>query len=138
LLNEHTSKLLLRPETRYFLVASSTAAARDDIDYLVKKLGKLEMTPQAILLNSAFVPERDWTHVLETTDVTTSAIREVLATLRLDRESRQRATARITKQFAKRYPNLPQVPLPFVEAVEPRSIVQALAQYVDMPTLLAG
>ncbi len=137
LLNEHTSKLLLRPETRYVLVASPTAAARDDIDYLVKKLGKLEMTPQAILLNSAFVPERDWTHVLETTDVTTSAIREVLATLRLDRESRQRATARITKQFAKRYPNLPQVPLPFVEAVEPRSIVQALAQYVDMPTLLA-
>jgi anion-transporting ArsA/GET3 family ATPase len=138
LLNEHTSKLLLRPETRYFVVASSTAAARDDVGYLIKKLGKLDMTPQAILLNSAFVPEREWTHVLEAASVTTAAIDEVLSTLTLDREARQRATARFTKDFSKRYPNLPQVLLPFVEAVEPRSIVHALAQYLDFPALVAS
>lgn len=137
LLNEHTSELLLRPETRYFLVASSTAAARDDVDYLIKKLGTLEMAPQALILNSAFVPERDWIHVLETADVTTTAIDEVLSTLTHEREARQRATARITSAFSKRYPNLPQLPLPFVEAVEPRSIVHALAQHLDIPTLLA-
>ncbi len=119
LLNEHTSELLLRPETRYFLVASPTAAARDDVDYLIKKLGKLEMAPRALILNSAFVPERNWIHVLETADVTTTAIDEVLSTLTHEREARQRATARITSAFAKRYPNLPQLPLPFVEAVEP-------------------
>jgi len=137
LLNEHTGELLLRPETRYFLVASPTAAARDDVDYLIKKLGTLKMAPQALILNSAFAPERDWIHVLETADVTTAAIDEVLSTLTHEGEARQRATARITRAFSKRYPNLPQLPLPFVEAVEPRSIVHALAQYLDIPTLLA-
>jgi len=136
LLNEHTSELLLRPQTRYFLVASPTAAARDDVDYLIKKLGKLDMAPQALILNSAFVPERAWTRVLETADVTTAAIDEVLSTLTLDGESRQQATAGITKYFSERYPNLPQLPLPFVEAVEPRSIVHALVQYLDIPMLL--
>jgi len=137
LLNEHASELLLRPETRYFLVASPTAAARDDVDYLIKKLGALEMAPQALILNSAFVPERDWIDVLGAADATTAAIDEVLATLTHEREARQRATARITSTFSKRYPNLRQLPMPFVEAVEPRSIVHALAQHLDIPTLLA-
>ena len=110
LLNEHTSKLLLRPETRYFLVASSTAAARDDVSYLVERLRKLEMAPQAILLNSAFVPERDWMRALETADVTTTAIDEVLSTLTHESEARHRATARVTRAFSKRYPKLPQLP----------------------------
>jgi hypothetical protein len=48
------------------------------------------------------------------------------------------ATARFTRDVSKRYPNLPQVLLPFVEAVEPRSIVHALAQYLDFLTLLAS
>jgi anion-transporting ArsA/GET3 family ATPase len=137
LLNEHTSELLRGPETRYFLIASPTTAARDDVDYLIKKLAALEVAPQALILNSAFVPERNWIHVLETADATTTAIDEVLSTLTHEREARQRATARITSAFSKRYPNLPQLPLPFVEAVEPRSIVHALAQYLDIPTLLA-
>ena len=137
LLNEHTGELLLRPETRYFLVASPTAAAKDDVDYLIKKLGTLEVAPRALILNSAFVPERDWMRVLETTDVTTAAIDEVLSTLTHEREARHRATARITGAFSKRYPNLPQFPLPFVEAVEPRTIVHALARHLDVPALLA-
>ena len=65
LLNEHTSDLLLRPETRYYPVASPTTAARDDVDYLVKKLAKLDIVPRALIVNSAFVPERDWVQALD-------------------------------------------------------------------------
>ena len=137
LLNEHTSELLLRPETRYFLVASPTAAAREDVDYLIKRLGALDMTPQALILNSAFVPDRDWVHVLEAADETTPAIHQVLSTLNEERETRGRAAARTTSALSRRHPNLPQVRLPFIETVEPRSIVHALAQCFDISSLLA-
>lgn len=138
LLNEHTSELLLRPETRYFLVASPTAAARDDVDYLIKKLRTLETTPQAIILNSAFAPERDWVHVLEAADETTPAIDEVLDTLNEERETRRRATDRITRAFSRRHPSLLKFQLPFVETVEPQSIVHALAQHFDTSALLVS
>ena len=136
LLNEHTSDLLLRPETRYYPVASPTAAARDDVDYLIKQLGKLGISPRALILNSAFVPERDWVQVLEASGETTPAIDDVLSGLNDERATRNRAAARITDAFSRRYPQLPQVRLPFVESVEPRSIVHTLSQGFDVAELL--
>ena len=136
LLNEHTSDLLLRPETRYFLVASPTAAARDDADYLIKKLEKLGIAPHTLILNSAFVPERDWVQVLEAAEETTPAIHAALCALNDERETRTRAAARITDAFSKRQPNLQLLRLPYVETVEPRSIVHSLARSFDIPALL--
>jgi hypothetical protein len=136
LLNEHTSDLLLRPETRYYPVASPTGAASDDVDYLIKQLGKLDITPKALILNSAFVPERDWVQLLEASGETTPAIDEVLCTLNDERATRNRAAARITDAFSRRYPSLPQLRLPFIESVEPRSIVHALSQSFDIASLL--
>lgn len=136
LLNEHTSDLLLRPETRYYPVASPTAAASDDVDYLIKQLAKLDISPRALILNSAFVPERDWVQVLEASGETTPAIDDVLSALNDERATRNRAAARITESFSRRYPSLPQLRLPFVESVEPRSIVHALSQSFDVDALL--
>ncbi len=136
LLNEHTSDLLLRPETRYYPVASPTAAASDDVDYLIKQLGKLDISPRALILNSAFVPERDWVQVLEASGETTPAIDDVLSALNDERATRNRAAARITDAFSRRYPGLPQIRLPFVESVEPRRIVHALCQSFDVAALL--
>ncbi len=137
MLNEHTSELLLHPDTRYFLVASLTAAARDDVDYLFRKLSALDLTPRALIINSAFVPTRDWIDVLESSDETTTAIREVIAALDEEEATRQRAAERTTGAFSRRYPNVPQVRLPFIEVVEPRSIVHALADHFDISALLA-
>ena len=136
LLNEHTSDLLLRPETRYYPVASPTAAARDDVDYLIRKLGKLGIVPRALILNSAFVPERDWVQVLEASGETTPAVDDVLSTLNDERATRNRAASRITDAFSTKYPGLPQLRLPFLESVEPRSIVHALSQSFDIAALL--
>jgi len=136
LLNEHTSDLLLRPETRYYPVASPTAAARDDVDYLIKKLGKLDIAPRALILNSAFVPEHDWVPVLEASGETTPAIDDVLSALNDERATRNRAASRITDAFSRKYPGLPQLRLPFLESVEPRSIVHALSQSFDIAQLL--
>jgi anion-transporting ArsA/GET3 family ATPase len=137
LFNEHTSELLLHPDTRYFLVASPTAAASEDVDYLIKKLSTLGMTPKALILNSAFVPEHDWIEVLENADVTTPLVRGLLAVLREEKEIRERAAARLSSSFARRHPELRQLPLPFIEVVEPRSIVNALSEYFDIKELLA-
>jgi anion-transporting ArsA/GET3 family ATPase len=136
LLNEHASDLLLRPETRYYPVASPTAAASDDVDYLIKKLGKLDIAPRALILNSAFVPERDWVQVLEASGKTTTAIDQVLSGLNDERATRNRAASRITDAFSRKYPSVPQLRLPFIESVEPRSIVHALSQSFDIAALL--
>ena len=51
--------------------------------------------------------------------------------------TRNRAAERTTGAFSRRYPDVPQLSLPFIEVVEPRSIVHALADYFDIPALLA-
>ncbi|RLB40106.1 MAG: hypothetical protein DRH30_08890 [Deltaproteobacteria bacterium] len=60
-----------------------------------------------MILNSAFVPERDWVQLLEASGETTPAIDEVLSTLNDERATRNRAAARITDAFSRRYPSLP-------------------------------
>ncbi|MDH3200036.1 MAG: AAA family ATPase [Myxococcales bacterium] len=137
MLNEHTSELLLHPDTRYFLVASLTVAARDDVHYLFRKLSALELVPRALIINSEFVPKRNWIDVLENSDEMTTAIREVIAALDEEDTIRKRAAQRTTAVFSRRYPNVLQLSLPFIEVVEPRNIVHALSDYFDIPALLA-
>lgn len=134
-LNEHTAELLLGPRSRYLLVAAPTGAAKDDTEYLMRRLGKLDVEPTTLLINSAFVPERPWMTVLENDGETTPSIREVLATLSEEKESRERATARVSQSFSKRHPHVAQLRLPFVAAIEPQSIVRTLAETFEAQPL---
>ncbi len=134
-LNERTAELLLGPRTRYFLVAAPTGAAEDDIEYLMKRLGKLEIEPAMLLINSAFVPKRQWMTVLTKHEDTTPVIREVLTALAVEQQSREHATGRVSEAFVRRHPTVAQLRLPFVEAIEPRHVVEALAACFEAQTL---
>ena len=135
-LNARTGELLLRPDTRYFLVAAPTAAARDDAHYLAAKLRALRVQPQGVILNSAFVPERQWLDELEQTDEIGDSIREVLSALQAEAALREQAASEVAAAMAKRHPRLKQHRLPFVEAAEPRHVVEALSSILDVGQFL--
>lgn len=130
-LNEQTAQLLLGPQTRYVLVAGPTGAAEDDVGYLVHKLAKLNLHPAKLLINSAFVPPRPWVSLLRQSDQATPAILEVVDTLSDEKSARETAAKRVTATFAREQPNLSQIELPFVESIEPKRVVYALADCLD-------
>jgi len=138
MLNEHTSELLLHPHTRYYLVAAPTLAARDDVEFLIRKLGSLDLRPEAVIFNGSFLLERPWIDVLESADETDEVVRGVLSMLRVEERIRAKAASRIASVFSTKHPALRQVPLPFLEMVEPRDIVHALADHLSTTTLVEG
>lgn len=135
-INEKTGDLMLRPETRYFLVAAPTSAAREDASFLFKKLSQLEVKPRGLILNSAFVPPRQWLDVLDDTDALSASVRTVLDSLQEEARIREEAAAEVSKTMAARHPRLAQVRLPFVEAAEPRQVVEALSAALDVNRML--
>jgi anion-transporting ArsA/GET3 family ATPase len=137
-INERTGDLLLRPNTRYFLVAAPTAAAREDASFLFKKLGQLEVRPRGLILNSAFVPERQWLDVLGETDSLSASVRTVLDSLQEEARLRDEAATEVSSTMARRHPRLSQLRLPFVEAAEPRQVVEALSTALDPEKLLGA
>ncbi|MEM7139063.1 MAG: ArsA-related P-loop ATPase [Myxococcota bacterium] len=137
MLNEHTSELLLHPDTRYFLVASPTAAARDDVDYLIRKLRSLKREARAIFVNSAFVPPRPWIETLQSAEGVSGAFREALADLQREEAVRNAATERISRSFEHKHPELQRLLLPHVEAIEPRAIVHAIADQFAESAIVA-
>ena len=135
-LNAKTGDLLLRPDTRYFLVAAPTAAARDDAHYLAKRLRSLRVKPEAIILNSAFMPERPWVDVLEAAEDLSDPIRDVLETLQREAMLRESAASQVSTALASRHPELEQLRLPFVEASKPRDVVEILSASLELDRLL--
>ena len=135
-INERTGDLLLRPDTRYFIVAAPTASAREDASFLFKKLGQLEVRPRGLILNSAFVPERKWLDVLDEKDTLSASVRTVLDSLQEEARVREEAATEVSSTMARRHPRLGQVRLPFVEAAEPRQVVEALSSALDVDKLL--
>lgn len=113
-INEHVSRLLLHPNTHYFLVAAPTTAARDDAQYLARRLKALRILPRAVILNSAFVPENEWLDVLEDSDLESEELRSVLSTLREESEIRERASCEVARTFSRHQPSLAQLRLPYV------------------------
>ena len=136
-LNEHVARLLLHPRTHYFLVAAPTTAARDDAQYLLKKLRSLKIDPRGFILNSAYVQESDWIDVLEDSDVDSDCIREVLASLREEHQVREQASARVARTFSNRHPSLTQLRLPYIEVPDPRDIVLALSNEFDLSHMVS-
>jgi anion-transporting ArsA/GET3 family ATPase len=135
-INEKTGDLLLRPDTRYFLVAAPTTAAREDASFLFKKLTQLEVRPRGLILNSAFVPSRGWLDVLDETDSLSTSVRSVLDSLQEEARIREEAASEVSTTMARRHPRLAQHQLPFVEAKEPRQVVEALSAALDVERIL--
>ena len=136
-INDHSGDLLLHKDSRYLLVASPTGAARDDVDYLIKKLRQLGIVPTGLIINTAFVQERSWMETLEKSELPTPALRTVLDELRTRQETRKSAAERTVRSFSSRHPGLPQLRLPFVEVAEPRRIVDILSSHFDVDSLLS-
>ncbi|MEM8608588.1 MAG: ArsA-related P-loop ATPase [Myxococcota bacterium] len=134
-LNEHTSELLLHPSTQYYLVASPTVAARDDVEFLIRKLRSLGVQARAVLINSAFVPPRPWIETLQAAEGVSDALLESLADLQHEEAVRQRATEQVTASFLAKHPDLTQLLLPYIEAIEPRAIVRAVAAELGQSSL---
>ncbi len=130
-LNEQTAQLLLGGRTRYVLVAGPTGAAEDDTGYLVRKLAKLNLHPSRLLINSAFVSSRPWADVLRASNQMPPAILEVLQTLSDENSARESGAARVKATFAREHPTLSQTELPFIESIEPKKVVYALAECLD-------
>ncbi len=135
-LNERVGRLLLDPQTHYFLVAAPTTAARDDAKYLLKRLKALRLSPRALILNSAYVPENEWIEVLEEADLESEELRSVLSTLREESEIRERASSDVARAFSRQHPSLEQHRLPFVEVPEPREVVVLLSRQLDVAQLV--
>jgi anion-transporting ArsA/GET3 family ATPase len=136
-LNERVSRLLLDRNAHYFLVAAPTAAASDDAQYLFKRLKALRVSPRALVLNSAYLPENEWIEVLEEIELESDELRAALSTLREESEIREKASDAVSGSFSARHPSLPQLRLPYVELPEPREIVLQLSRQLDVTHLLA-
>jgi hypothetical protein len=135
-LNEHVGRLLLDPRTHYLLVAAPTTAARDDAQYLLKRLEALRISPRALILNSAYVPENEWIEVLEQADLDSEDLRSVLSTLREEAEIRERASSEVARTFSRQHPSLAQHRLPYVEVREPKEVVVELSRQLDVAHLV--
>ena len=136
-LNERVGRLLLGRNAHYFLIAAPTAAARDDAHYLFKRLKALRVSPRALVLNSAYLPENEWIEVLEELELQSDELRAALSTLREESNNREKASAAVSGSFATRHPSLPQLRLPHVELPEPREIVLQLSRQLDVMHLIA-
>ena len=135
-LNEQTSGLLLGDATRYLLVAAPTGASEEDVDFLVARLKKLDVAPKAIIVNSSYTPEPVWMQVLAHSTATTPAMHEALEAIHLEQQARARAAERTLSTLARRHGRVPRMQLPFVEAAQPREVVEALSRELDLPGIL--
>ena len=118
------------------LVAAPTTAARDDAQYLLKRLKALRVSPRALILNSAYVPENEWIEVLEDADLDSQELRSVLSTLREESEIRERASTEVAQAFSRQHPSLAQHRLPYVEVREPKDVVVELSHQLDVAHLV--
>jgi anion-transporting ArsA/GET3 family ATPase len=127
-LTAQAAELVLGARSAYALVAAPTAAAHDDVRYLVKRLEKLGRAPRAIVINRADTAPAPYAQVLRAAPALPGAIAEVLAVLEGERERRTEAADRLAADLAAHLPGIPQVRLSYLEHPAPEAIVMALAE----------
>jgi anion-transporting ArsA/GET3 family ATPase len=127
-LTARAAELLLGERSAYALVAAPTAAAHDDVLYLVKRLEKLGRKPRSIVINRADTAPAPYAQALRAAPSLPGAISEVLAALDEEREQRTGAADRLAADLAVRLPGVPQVRLSHLELPAPEAIVMALAE----------
>ena len=126
-LTESASNLLLGERAAYVLVAAPTAAARDDVLYLAKRLEKLGRAPRAVVLNRADLQGAPFVQALKGERGLPGSIVEALAVLEDERESRTAAAATLTLEL-RPLGAVPIVRLPHIEQSAPEAIVMALRE----------
>ena len=116
---------------RTSLVAAPTAAARDDVLYLAKRLEKLGRAPARSSLNRADTGPAPHVTALRGSPAISQALADALEMLDDERASRSAAADAMVKDFAKELPRTPIVRLPFIEAHAAGEVVHALSAELD-------
>jgi anion-transporting ArsA/GET3 family ATPase len=139
-LTERAAELLVGPRAAYVLVAAPTRAARDDVLYLGRRLEKLGLEPQAIVMNRADLGPRPYVRALQEARDLPRSVLDAVAMLEDERSSRAAAAAALSADLSRRMPRAPIVRLPFIEATAPEAIVAALSEAIDehLGVLLPG
>jgi anion-transporting ArsA/GET3 family ATPase len=139
-LTERAAALLLGERATYVLVAAPTAAARDDVRYLAKRLDALGRAPHALLVNRADTHPAPHLRRLRDAADAPAPVRDAAAQLLQESASRTDAADALCTDLAQRLPRAVQVRLPHLEAPTPDAIVRglcdALAPHLD--ALLPG
>jgi anion-transporting ArsA/GET3 family ATPase len=127
-LTDRASTLLLGVGASYVLVAAPTAAARDDVLYLAKRLTKLGRTPSCLVLNRADTVDAPFLQRLRGAAGVSPPIARAIGVLEAERASRSEAAQALERALSSALPRVPIVRLPHVEAVAPEAIVGALSE----------
>jgi len=124
------SELLLGERASYALVTAPTAAARDDAVFLARKLHKLGRPAGAVVLNRAANRPLAGLDELRRAGVT-PALEAALAVLEEERAARAVASETLACELAKRFPRVPLLRLPHIEASAPEAVVRRLSGELD-------
>ena len=119
--------LLLGDGTRYVLVSAPTGSAQADAVFLSKRLGKLNQTARAAVLNRADENAPPWVEVLKKAAPGWPALGGAIQQVEVELASRKRAGDRLAAALTKDLKTVPQVRLPTVEAADPAVVVRELA-----------
>lgn len=130
-LTQRASDLLLGERAAYALVAAPTAAARDDVLYLAKRLAALGRAPRAIVMNRADTKAAPYARALGSAKGVHASIGEALSLLEDERASRAAAADMLSADLGKRLPKVPIVRLPNVERAAPEAVVAALSKELE-------
>lgn len=130
-LTERASTLLLGDRAAYVLVAAPTAAARDDVLYLAKRLEKLGRAPRALLVNRADTRPAPHVTALRGSASISQALADAIEMLDDERASRSAAADEMTRDLARELPKIPLIRLPYVEAHAAGEVVNALSTELD-------
>jgi len=129
-LARQAESLLLGEATKFVLVAAPTGAAAADLQYLARKLEKLQRRASAIILNRADERAPSWvTEVGEHPDATPALI-AAIRQLEEERQSRTRAADLMAEDIRRKLPLVSQLRLPTIAAEHPATIVRALAAHL--------
>ena len=130
-ISQRAAGLLLGPRSAYALVAAPTAAARDDVLYLARRLEKLGRAPRAIVLNRADKGIPAYLCALGQDRCLSPALREAVALLEAEHTGRAAAADALSGELCTRLPRLPIVRLPFVESTASEVVVAALSRELE-------
>jgi anion-transporting ArsA/GET3 family ATPase len=119
--------LMLGSHTNYVLVAAPSGSAQADLVYLFRRLGRLEQTPTALLLNRADDEPPPWLDVLRRASGGWPALKTAIDQVEVELATRKRAGDRLAAALTKDVKGTPQWRLPTIEASDPAVIVRELA-----------
>ncbi len=128
---KHASDLLLGDTSAYVLVAAPTAAARDDVLYLVKRVRDLGRGPTAVVMNRADAGPPPYVLALSRAASIPASIREAIQMLDDERSSRATAADAFAGELQRALPKVPIARLPFIEARSPDRIVMELSRAIE-------